>query len=111
MHVQCRFDVGVHGDTTLAANLRERQDVSQRVGVIPYSAEIAYVADERGKLGAAVGEYLRGVGLVRMLVRKCGLRNTETVDWLSRSTQVLGMRMLVLAKVNAYSDGSAGGAT
>ena len=55
MDAEGSFNGRVHCDATKLANGGEREDVGQRVGIVPDSPEILDVADKRRNLGAAIG--------------------------------------------------------
>ena len=55
MHAEGSFNRRVHGDATQFANGGKREDVGQRVGIVPDSARILDVANKRRDLGAAIG--------------------------------------------------------
>jgi len=55
MHAEGCFNRRVHGDATQFANGGKREDVGQRVGILPDSAKILDVANKRRNLGAAIG--------------------------------------------------------
>jgi len=54
MHAEGSFNIRVHGDATQFANGGKREDVGQRVGIVPDSPEILDVANKRQDLGAAI---------------------------------------------------------
>jgi len=55
MHAEGSFNRRAHGDATQFANGGKREDVGQRVGIVPDSTKILDVADKRRNLGAAIG--------------------------------------------------------
>ena len=55
MHAEGSFNRRNHGDATQFANGGKREDVGQRVGIVPDCAKILDVADKRRNLGAVIG--------------------------------------------------------
>jgi len=55
MDAEGSFNGRVHCDATKLANRGEREDVGQRVGIVPDSPKILDVADKQQNLGAAIG--------------------------------------------------------
>ena len=55
MHAEGSFNRRAHGDSTQFANGGKREDVGQRVGILPDSAKILDVANKRRDLGATIG--------------------------------------------------------
>jgi len=91
MHAEGSFNRRVHGDATQFANGGKREDVGQRVGIVPDSARILDVANKRRDLGAAIGVDLQLIVAEPDVSEEIRVLKTETVDWLSRSTQDDGM--------------------
>jgi len=54
MEAEGSFNGRVHRDATELANGGEREDVGQRVGIVPDSTKILDVANKRRNLGAAI---------------------------------------------------------
>jgi len=54
MDAEGSFNRRVHGDATQFANGDKREDVGQRVGIVPDSPKILAVANKREDLGAAI---------------------------------------------------------
>jgi hypothetical protein len=59
MHAEGSFNRRVHRDATELANGGEREDVGQRVGIVPDRPNILDVANKRLNLGAAIGVNLQ----------------------------------------------------
>jgi len=59
MHAEGSFNRRVHGDATQFANGGKREDVGQRVGIVPDSAKILDVANKQRDLGATIGVNLQ----------------------------------------------------
>ena len=59
MDAEGSFNGRVHCDATELANGGEREDVGQRVRIVPDSAKILDVANKRRNLGAAIGVNLQ----------------------------------------------------
>jgi hypothetical protein len=91
MDAEGSFNGRVHCDATELANGGEREDVGQRVGIVPDSTKILDVANKRRNLGAAIGVDLQLTVAAPDVREEIRVINTETVDWLSRSTQEDGM--------------------
>ena len=91
MHAEGGFNRRVHGDATQFANGSKREDVGQRVRIVPDSTKILDVANKRHNLGAAIGVNLQLTVAAPDVSEEFGFLKTETVDWLSRSTQDDGM--------------------
>ena len=91
MDAEGSFNRRVHRDATELANGGEREDVGQRVGIVPDSPKILDVANTRRNLGAAIRVNLQLTVAAPDVSEEFGFLKTETVDWLSRSTQDDGM--------------------
>jgi len=55
MDTEGSFNGRVHRDAAELANGGKREDVGQRIGIVPDSTEILDVANKRRNLGAAIG--------------------------------------------------------
>jgi len=91
MHAEGSFDRRVHGDATQFANGGKREDVGQRVGIVPDSPKILDVVDKRRNLGAVIGVDIQLTVAAPDDSEKIRVFKNETVDWLSSSTQDDGM--------------------
>jgi len=59
MDAEGSFNRSVYRDATELANGGEREDVGQRVGIVPDSPKILDVANKRRNLGAAILVHLQ----------------------------------------------------
>jgi len=91
MDAEDSFNGRVHCDATELATSGKREDVGQRVGIVPDSPKILDVAKKRRNLGAAIRVNLQPTVAAPDVSEEFRILNSETVDWLSRSTQDNGM--------------------
>ena len=91
MDTEGSFNGRVHRDATELANGGKREDVGQRAGIVPDSTKILDVASKRQNLGAAIGVEFQLTVAAPDVSEEIRVIKTETVDWLSRSTQEDGM--------------------
>ena len=91
MDAEGSFNGCVHHDATVLANGGEREDVGQRVGIVPDRPKILDVADKRQNPGAAICVNLQLAVAAPDVSEEIRVLKTKTVDWLTRSTQDDGM--------------------